>query len=102
MSDLVDFEDLNLLDGADLRAVFGLVSLDQVLAALVGVTPTFRRLLLAKLPSTSAVQLEGQVAAHGPVSFETVQTAQRGLVDIMCSLSRTGQVAFDDPEDMVA
>ncbi len=102
MSDLVDFEDLNLLDGSDLRAVFGQVSLDQVLVALVGVTPTFRRFLLAKLPSAVATDLEGQVAAHGPVSFEKVQTAQRGLVEVVCRLSRTGQVAFDDPEDMVA
>ena len=102
MSDLVDFEDLNLLDGGDLRAVLGQVSLDQALAALVGVTPTFRRLLLAKLPASVAANLEAQVTAHGPVSFEEVQAAQRDLVEVLCSLSRTGQVAFDDPADMVA
>ena len=102
MSDLVDFEDLNLLDGGDLRAVFGQVTLDQVLTALVGVGPSFRRHLLAKLPVDLGSRLEHDVAAHGPVSFAEVQAAQRGLVDVLCRLSRSGQVAFDDPEDMVA
>ena len=102
MSRLVDFEDLDLLDGGDLRAVFAQVPPDQVLAALVGVTPGFRRLLLGKLATTSAVTIEAQVAAHGPVSFAVVQAAQRELVEALCRLSRAGQVAFDDPEDMVA
>jgi flagellar motor switch protein FliG len=102
LSDLVDFEDLNLLDGGDLRAVFGQVTLEQVLAALVGVAPTFRRHLLAKLPGEAGSQIEQHVAAHGPVSFAEVQAAQRGLVEVLCRLSRSGQVAFDDPADMVA
>ncbi|MDB5351254.1 MAG: hypothetical protein JWN86_2501 [Planctomycetota bacterium] len=102
MSDLVDFEDLGLLDGGDLRAVFGQVTLDQVLAALVGTTVGFRRQLLTKLPIASASQLEAQITDHGPVSFGTVQSAQRELVEVLCRLSRGGQVAFDDPADMVA
>ena len=102
MSDLVDFEDLGLLDGGDLRAVFGQVSLDQVLTALAGTTPGFRQQLLIKLPAASASQIEAQVVDHGPVSFGTVQSAQRELVEVLCRLSRGGQVAFDDPADMVA
>ena len=102
MSNLVDFQDLSLLDGNDLRAVFGQVSLDQVLAALIGVTPAFRRQLLAKLPSAPAAQIETQIASQRPVSFADVQSAQRELVEVLCRLSRAGQVAFDDPEDMVA
>lgn len=102
MSSLVEFEDLAMLDGGDLRAVFGQVMLDQVLAALVGTTPSFRRHLLAKLPGASAATLESQIAAHGPVSFAAVHVAQRELVEALCRLSRGGQVAFDDPEDMVA
>ena len=102
MSDLVDFEDLGLLDGADLRAVFDQVPEDQLLEALVGATPALRRRLLTKLPAASATRLEAQINAHGPVSFEAAQTAQRAVVEALCRLSRGGQVAFDDPEDMVA
>lgn len=102
MSNLVDFEDLGQLESADLRAVFGQVTLDQVLAALVGTSMSFRQQLLTKLPPASAIRMEAQIHAHGPVTFETVQTAQRDLVEVLCRLSRGGQVAFDDPEDMVA
>ena len=102
MSDLVDFEDLNLLDGGDLRAVFGQVTLDQVLAALGGASPGFRRHLLGKLPVSSASQIEAQVAEHAPIPFDAARAAQRELVEALCRLSRFGQVAFDDPADMVA
>ena len=101
MSDLVDFEDLTLLDGGDLRAVFGQVSLDQVLAALVGVTPGFCRQLLGKLPGDSGSRFEAQVAEQGPISFAAAQAAQREVVETLCRLSRVGQVAFADPEDML-
>ncbi len=97
MSDLVDFEDLGLLDSGDLRAVFGQVTLDQVLAALVGTTPGFRQQLLTKLPAASARQIEGQIAGLGPVSFGDVQSSQRELVEALCRLSRCGQVAFFGP-----
>ncbi|MHC5544524.1 FliG C-terminal domain-containing protein [Singulisphaera rosea] len=102
MSDLVAFEDLGDLDGTDLRAVLGQVSREQLLEALCGTPPGVRRLLFTKLSTASAVELEAQVNAHASVSFETVQTAQRAVVDALCRLSRAGQVAFDDPEDMVA
>lgn len=102
LSDLVAFEDLGDLDGADLRAVLGQVSHEQLLDALCGVPPSLRRLLLTKLSSASATALEAQVNAHHRVSFETVQTAQRAVVEALCRLSRAGQVAFDDPDDMVA
>ena len=102
MSDLVEFEDLELLDGADLRAVLGQVPPTQVLDALVGARPSMRQHLLTKLPSSSATELEARINAHGPVSFETVHFAQRAVVETLCRLSRGGLVAFDDPEDMVA
>ena len=102
MSDLVEFEDLELLDGGDLRAVFEQVSPTQVLDALVGTKPGVRQQLLTKLPLASASRLEAQINTHGPVSFESVKNAQRAVIDTLCRLSRGGQVAFDDPEDMVA
>ena len=68
MSDLVEFEDLGLLDGGDLRAVFDQVSETQVLEALVGTRPAFRKQLLTKLPPASAARLEAQIDAHGPVA----------------------------------
>jgi flagellar motor switch protein FliG len=102
LSDLVEFEDLEQLDATDLRAVLDQVPTPQVLDALVGSRPGVRQHLLTKLPQSSATRLEAQINSHGPVSFETVKTAQRFVVETLCRLSRGGQVAFDDPEDMVA
>ena len=100
MSDLVDFEDLAQLDGADLRAVFGQVSEDDVLDALAGTSLGLRRQFLTKLPVASATRLEAEINAHGPVGFIAVHAAQRSLVDALCRLSRGSQVAFDDPADL--
>ena len=102
MSDLVEFDDLELLDGTDLRAVFDQVPAMQVLDALVGTRPSMRQYLLTKLPASSARKLEDQINTHGPVSFESVHNAQRTVVETLCRLSRGGFIAFDDPEDMVA
>jgi flagellar motor switch protein FliG len=102
LSDLVEFEDLEQLDGADLRAVLEQVPSSQVLDALVGARPGVRQHLLTKLPRALASRLEAEISAHGPVSFESVANAQRVVVETLCRLSRAGQVAFDDPEDMVA
>ena len=100
MSDLVDFEDLAQLDNADLRAVFGQVTEDEVLDALAGTSLGLRRRFLTKLPVSSATRLEAEINAHGPVGFLAVQAAQRTLVDALCRLSRGSQVAFDDPADL--
>jgi flagellar motor switch protein FliG len=102
LSNLVDFEDLSLLDGVDLRAVLGQVEPDQVVVALVGVPTGLRQRLLGKLSSSSATRLAAQVQARGPVTTEAARKAQRALVEALCRLSRAGQVAFDDPADMVA
>jgi flagellar motor switch protein FliG len=98
----VDFEDLALLDTRDLRMVLREVPVTQVLEALVGTPAGFRQSLLTKLSPPEAARLETEVAQHGPVTFEAVRTAQRTLVDALCCLSRGGQVAFSNPEDMVA
>lgn len=102
MSDLVDFEDLNELDGGDLRSVFDQVSHDQVRDALGGSSTGLRQRLLIKLPRPSAERINAQIDASGPISFEAAKLAQRAVVDVLCELSRSGVVAFDDPEDMVA
>ena len=102
MSDLVAFEDLGDLDGHDLRAVLDQVPPEQLLEAMAGTPPGLRRLLLTKLSAASATELEAQINAYGSVPSECSETAQRAVVDALCRLSRAGQVAFDDPEDMVA
>ncbi|MDE2508396.1 MAG: hypothetical protein KGM43_14380, partial [Planctomycetota bacterium] len=96
MSDLVEFEDLELLDGNDLRAVLDQVPEAQVLEALAGVQPSMRAHLLTKLPSSSATLLFDRINARGPVAFESARTAQRAVVETLCRLSRVGQIAFDD------
>ena len=73
-----------------------------MLDALIGVQAGLRHLLLTKLPAASASEIEARLDNHGPVPFASVQEAQRAVVDTLCRLSRAGQVAFDDPEAMVA
>jgi flagellar motor switch protein FliG len=101
LSDMVDFEDLAQLDGGDLRAVFGQVDDIDVLDALAGASLHMRRLFLTKLSPASAAKLETEIVEHGPVGFLNVQAAQRNLVEALCRLSRGGQVAFDDPADLM-
>ena len=100
MSDLVDFEDLALLDGADLRAVFGQVTTGEVLDALAGTSLGLRRRFLTRLTVAQATKLETEINNHEPVGFIAAQAAQRELVEALCRLSRGGQVAFDDPADL--
>jgi flagellar motor switch protein FliG len=102
LSELVEFEDLGQLDGTDLRAVFAQVSEESVLDALIGVSGALRHRLLTKLPSASAGKLEAQLLTRGPVTADTVRSAQKAVLDALCRLSRSGQIAFDMPEDMVA
>lgn len=102
MSKLVDFEDLAGLDGGDLRAVFSQVGLERVVDALGGVPISFRQRLLARLAGPTARTIESRLAGRGMVSFESAAAAQGEMVEALCRLSRGGQVAFDDPADMVA
>ena len=60
-----------------------------------------RRQFLTKLRPESAAKLEAEIVEHGPVGFLTVQAAQRNLIEALCRLSRGGQVAFDDPDDLM-
>lgn len=99
--DLVDFEDLEQLDGSDLRAVFEQVPTSQLLDALVGSRPGVRQLLLTKLPAASVVQIQARLDTHGPVTTESARDAQRVCVETLCRLSRGGIVAFDHPADMM-
>jgi flagellar motor switch protein FliG len=102
LSELVEIDDLGLLDGKDLRAVFSQVSEPQIVDALSGTTPALQGQLLKKLPPGRARRLEIQIAERGPVPPVAVQLAQRMLLEALCRLSRAGQVAFDVPGDMVA
>jgi flagellar motor switch protein FliG len=100
LSRLVEFEDLMLLDGGDLRSVLSQVEPVQLVQALAGVGTGLRRGLLGKLPVALAARLEAEVKASPGVSPEVSHLAQRALVDTLCRLGRGGQVAFDDPYDM--
>jgi flagellar motor switch protein FliG len=102
LSDLVEIDDLGLLDGHDLRAVFSQVSVPQLMEALSGTEPTLRAQLLRKLPTTQASRLAAEIDVCGAVDPAAVQLAQGAVVAALCRLSRCGQVAFDIPGDMVA
>jgi flagellar motor switch protein FliG len=102
LSKLVAFEDLACLDGGDLRAVFGQVDLEQAADALAGVPAPFRQRLLDRLAPPTVERITERLAARGTIPFESAAAAQGELVEALCRLSRGGQVAFDDPADMVA
>jgi flagellar motor switch protein FliG len=102
LSSLVAFEDLLLLDGSDLRAVFSQVTTDQVVEALAGAPAVFRQRVLNRLHPADAAEIQERIDRQGPVAFEAVASAQGAMVAALCHLSRGGMVAFDDPADMVA
>jgi flagellar motor switch protein FliG len=101
LSELVNIEELGLLENTDLRAVFGQVSEAQVLDALTGVSPSLRAKILAKLAPDSAAEWGAKLQVQGPVALATSEDAQRAVVEALCRLSRSGHVAFDDPDDIV-
>jgi flagellar motor switch protein FliG len=100
LSRLVDFEDLRLLDGNDLRAVIQQVAPEVLQAALAALTPANRRIILASLPLALAARIESEVQAVEAVDPEASHLAQREVVDTLCRLGRCGLVAFDDPYDL--
>ena len=99
--DLVDFEDLEQLDGSDLRAVFDQVPPAQLLDALGGTRAGIREHLLTKLPSASSLRIQAELDEHGPVSIESARDAQRVCLETLCRLSRGGIIAYDHPSDMM-
>jgi flagellar motor switch protein FliG len=101
LSSLVEFEDLGELDGGDLRAVLNEVPSELLIAALSGASAGLRTQLLTKLPESSAASLQALLGERGPVNPAASTYAQRTVVDALCRLSRVGQVAFDDPADML-
>ena len=102
MSETTAFEDLNLLDTNDLRAVIAQLPSDQVVAALWGAHAGLRTQLLSRLPKRQAEPIERAIAATEHISFARVCQAQQQLVATMYRLSRAGIIAFDIPEDMIA
>ena len=102
MSDSTTFDDLELLDGADLKAVFNHMPLETVVAALWGCPMALRGRLLRKLNNRDSSRIENAIAATVHRTFEQVRNGQQEAVSVMCQMSRAGQIAFDAPEDMVA
>jgi flagellar motor switch protein FliG len=102
MSESTAFDDLELLAGGDLKAVFDKMHPDEVVAALWGTAIGLRGRLLRKLYKRDSLHLEKCIAACEHMTFEQVRSAQQKAITIMCHLSRSGQIAFDAPEDMVA
>jgi flagellar motor switch protein FliG len=102
LSDLVEIDDLGLLDGHDLRAVFSQISEPQLVEALSGTDPSLRAQLLKKLSPVQAIRLAAEIDVRGSIEPNCVRLAQDAVIEVLCRLSRCGQVAFDIPGDMVA
>ena len=97
---LVEIEDLDQLDPADLRAVFAEVEPQRVVLALAGIEPGLRKRLLARLPRGSVDPALAQPQVP-PRAADEVQEARLSVVDALCRLARRGQIAFDHPEDVL-
>jgi flagellar motor switch protein FliG len=102
MSDSTPFDDLELLDGGDLKAVLTNMDPKEVVAALWGTPIGLRGRLLRKLNKRDSVTIEKGITECEHLTFDEVRNAQQKAVAIMCRMSRAGQIAFDAPEDMVA
>jgi flagellar motor switch protein FliG len=102
MSESTTFDDLELLDGSDLIAVFRAMDPDEVIAALWGTPIGLRGRLLRKLHRRDSINFDKGIGECEHFTFEQVRSAQQKAVAIMCHMSRSGQIAFDAPEDMVA
>ena len=102
MSESTAFDDLELLDGNDLKAVLNHLPLESVVAALWGCPMALRGRLLRKLSNRDSTRIEKAIAATGHLTFEQVRNGQQEAVVLLCQMSRAGQIAFDAPEDMVA
>lgn len=102
MSESTVFDDLELLDGGDLKSVFEQVAREEVVAALWGANASLRGRLLLKLAKRHATPIQQAIDATEHLTFEAVRNAQQKIVAAMCQLSRGGQIAFDVPEDMAA
>ena len=102
MSETIAFDDIEMLGGGDLKAVFDKLSMEEVVAALWGANAGLRGRLLRALPKRHAQGIEQAIAAPEHQTFEQVRSAQQKVVTVICQMSRDGQIAFDVPEDMVA
>ena len=102
MSDLVEIDDLGLLDGHDLRAVFSQISEPQLVEALSGTDPALAHNCSESCRPPWPVGSRPEIDARGSVEPVAVRLAQDAVVEALCRLSRCGQVAFDIPGDMVA
>lgn len=101
MSELIDLEDLETLTGEDLTAVFRQVEASRLVTALASLAPLSRQRLLTKLARSWARRLAAEVAARGSVADEAALAARQGVIEVLGRLSRHGQVAFDDPGDIL-
>jgi flagellar motor switch protein FliG len=95
--DPISLEDLAHLAPADLRAVFRELGSERVILALSDASPALRRRLLERGGSSDRPIPKPSLAA----SPDQVRTARQALVEIVCRLSRVGQIAFDHPDDIL-
>ena len=102
MSEITTFDDLELLSGDDLKAVFDQLPPEEVMAALWGCPIALRGQLLRNLSKQDSTKIERAIGSTEHLTFEQVRNAQQNAVAVMCQMSRAGLIAFDAPEDMVA
>ena len=102
MSESILIDDLDLLSVGDLKAVFSQVPTEKIVVALWGCNAGLRTLLLSKLPGKYSDGIVREIDTSEHFSFDQVKKAQKQIVHLMCELSRSGVIAFDAPEDMVA
>jgi flagellar motor switch protein FliG len=101
LSELVALEDLEALSADDLVAVFRRVEPGRLALALASLGPQARERLLSKLTRSWARRLIEEIEGRGAVDEKQAEEGRRSVLDALVGLCRHGQVAFDDPEDIL-
>jgi flagellar motor switch protein FliG len=88
------FDDLALLDDADLRAVFAAADIEIALLALTGAEPRLLSRILRKLPAGQAGALRRRLEHPGPVRLRDIEQARSALATVASRLAHEGTIAL--------
>lgn len=102
MFETVALEDLELLGAHDLESVFEKLPRAVLIRAIWGLPSDLRRRLLRVVSGRFAATLAAELAKSPQPTLQQVRAAHEALLQALCDLSRSGLIAFDLPEDMVA
>jgi flagellar motor switch protein FliG len=87
------FQDMALLNAADLRAVFAHSDAETILLALTGAESRLLDRILRHLPGRDALVLRRQLDNPGPIRLSEIEHARTALLRTMQQLARQGHIS---------